>query len=790
MLKHYVKVALRLIKRSFLFSSINMLGFVFGMTAAFLIYLWIVDELTFEDFQKDADSIYRVVTVDKYDDGRLVKNGGGGSSALSHAFRSEFPQVEDATYFRGAGKRPFFCGDNKFEATVAYVDLTFFRFFSFPIVFGDPNRIHTEPSSVVISDRMARKLFGSENAVGKEFQGVFYGPVEYYKVVAVITVPRKSHIQADLFFTGSEYFKGSNIVFGSSWEPATRSLVYVKMGNTGMTYAERKRMSLLQKEHTGDDVYLMFQPLKEIHLHTDFEDLDVRNHGDQLLIWLFSVLALLVVFMGAFNFTTLSTARASLRFREIGARKVCGAKQRALMVQFLLESIVQAFISLILALALTELLLPFFNMLVDKDIRLGFSWEVLLFILFGILGIGALAGSYPALYMSSVNPLLAFKGGKISGKKGGFIKSLVCVQFFIAVLLVICTSVIFKQLYYMQHKDLGLDKENIISVKTNLWYEVDAFKREVLKNPNVRSVSMGTQIDNFMEGHDMETMRDFVWQTDDKEEKMKAAFLFVDGDFVKTYGIQVLQGEAMKSDFNAYWKLENRFVMINETALKLMHVENPIGMETNLGRIAAVVKDFNFSPLRKPILPVCISYIPEAMYSLHFKIAPENKQETIRFLKETYERMNPGYFFTYEFFEDALYRTYAPERQQGYISLIFTLIAIIIAMMGVFGLVSLSAQQRTKEIGIRKVNGAHTDRIVRMFCREYILRLAIAFVIACPVAYFLMHNWLAGFAFRTALSWWLFPLAGLVILLVTLLTVVGQCYRTASRNPLQSLRYE
>ena len=342
----------------------------------------------------------------------------------------------------------------------------------------------------------------------------------------------------------------------------------------------------------------------------------------------------------------------------------------------------------------------------------------------------------------------------------------------------------------MQHKDLGLDKENVVSVKTNLWYEVDAYKKEVLKNPNVKSVSMGTQIDNYLEGYDVESLKEFTWQTNDEMSKMKAAFLFADGDFVKTYGIQILKGEAMKSDYDAYWRYENRMVMINETAWKQMHVEDPIGIETNLGKIVGVVKDFNFSPLRKPILPVCIFYTPENMYSLHFKIAPENKAETIRFLKELYERMNPGQFFTYEFFDDALSRTYAPERQQGYVSLIFTFIAILIVMMGVFGLVALSVQQRTKEIGIRKVNGAHTERIVKMFCREYMLRLAIAFVVACPVAYFLMHNWLAGFAYRTTLSWWLFPLAGLIILLITLLTVIGQSYRSASQNPVKSLRYE
>lgn len=792
MLKHYFKVAIRLIKRSFLFSSINMLGFILGMTAAFLIYLWVVDELTFEDFQKNRNSIYRVIQVKQSDSGEITESA-STVAPLSETFRKQFPQVANATCIKYENKHSLKYGENTIEGNMAHVDTTFFDMFSFPVVEGDPSLMKTDPNQIVLAEPIARKLFGKESPIGKDVENFSYGRSQYYKVAAVVKVPRKSHIQTEIFRSRYAYFMPMDWRF-SEWIH-----VYIQLkDNVVLMEDDRKAMSRVWSDHGGGKVALAFQPLTDIHLKTRFEDAHIDNHGSMSQIYLFMALSILVIFMGAFNFMTLSTARASMRFREIGVRKVTGAKRKTLITQFLSESMVQAFLSLVLALALTELLLPLFNQMVEKDISLHFSWQVLLFIVLGIFGVGCLSGSYPAFYMSSLNPLLAFKGGKATGKKGGFIRALVCVQFVIAITLILCTSIVSKQLHYMQNKDLGLDRENIVSVQCNLWYDVGGFKQEVLKNPHVKSVAMGAPISDYLKGFSWEGQM-VEWNKDDGQvDSLRMVNIFADDDFVKTYGLTLLKGELLKADGAAYWNGTYEFpALINETAWKMMKVENPIGMTLKKAmwgggssKIVGVVKDFNFQALREKIKPAYIIYNPEALTWLHIKMDGENKAETLKFLKEKYETMNPGKVFTYQFFTDALRQNYAKEYQQNQVFMLFTILAILIAMMGVFGLVALSTQQRTKEIGVRKVNGAHADRIVKMFCYEYLRWLGIAFVIACPLGYLFMDRWLSGFAYQTAISWWLFPLAGLIILVITLLTVVGQTYRAASGNPVTSLRYE
>ena len=792
MLKHYFKVALRLIKRSFLFSSINMMGFVFGMTAAFLIYLWVVDEMTFEDFHKNGDSIYRVVTVEKAASGQLTESA-RAVAPLSETFRKDFPQVENATCIKYESYESLRFGKNTIEAKDAYVDTTFFDMFSFPIVAGNPNLLKTDPDQIVLSEIAARKLFGTASPIGKEVESYSYGRTTYFKVAAVLKVPRKSHIQFEMLRSRYAY------PFPMDWRFTERVQAYVQLKKeVVLTDADRQAMGRVLADHTGRAVMLAFQPLNDIHLKTKFKDGFIDNYGSMSQIYLFLALSVLVIFMGAFNFTTLSTARASLRFKEIGVRKVTGAKRKTLIMQFLSESLVQALLSLLLALALTELLLPLFNRMMEKDMALQLNWQVLLFVFFGIFAVGCLAGSFPAFYMSSLSPLLAFKGGKATGKKGALIKILVCVQFVIAITMILCTSIVFKQLHYLQNADLGMNKENIVSVESNLWYDVGNFKQEVLKNPKVKSVAMGAPISDYLKGHAWEGNTVEWYKEDGQVDSMRMVCIFADGDFVKTYGLTLLKGEAINADAAAYWNGTYEFpVIINETAWKQMRVENPIGLKLQKGlfgttavKVVGIVKDFNFQSLREAVKPAYLVFTPESLTWLHIKIAAENKSETLKFLKEKYEEMNPGKVFTYQFFTDALNQNYAREQQQSRMFMIFTILAILIAMMGVFGLVALSTAQRTKEIGIRKVTGAHSDRIVKMFCNEYIRSVGVAFLIACPLGYLFMNRWLSDFAYQTPVSWWLFPMAGLIIALITILTVVAQTWRAASRNPVSSLRYE
>ena len=802
MLRHYIKVALRLIRRSLLFSSINLMGFVLGLTAAFLIYLWVVDELTHDDCFRDGSLIYRVTELHR-EAGGEIKESPRLPRTLAMDFRQKFPQVEDATAIKYGDQYSYEAeGGKKMTVTEVYVDSTFFRFFTFPVVEGTPQRINENPNNVVISAELARKFFGSGSAVGQKLTfsfGSFTNDV--YTVVAVVDIPRKSHIRFELAMPMEAYGRGGVNI---NWNTFTESMhVYIKMKEgSAMLRSEAQSMSRLLADRGEKNVRLGFQPLHDIYLHTRFADPDVKQHGNLSTVYLFIALAVLVIFMGAFNFTTLSTARASLRYKEVGVRKVTGAKRRVLIGQFLSEGMVQACIALVLAMALTELTLPLFNRVMETDLRLEASWSVVFYMLFGIVGVGCLAGSYPAFYLSSINPLLAFKGGRKTGRKGGLIRGLVCVQFVIALVLMLLTGIVFKQLHYMQNKDMGLDKENIVCIYTSLWYNVGDFKQELLRNPDIKGVSMSSPIENFGEGTSYKDGNKVEWtDVDGRTDSLRMVQLWADGDFVKTFGMQLVKGKLMDDDFDNYWDHGmTKTAVINETAWRAMKVADPIGLEIRPEwggpmRIVGVVKDFNFQSMREQIKPAYIWYSPEAVQYLYIKIAPERRQQTLAFIKEKFEefaKRDDAFIkdFSYQFFSDKLNQNYAREQQQSRMLLFFTVLAILIAVMGVFGLVALSTEQRTKEIGIRKVNGAHSDRIVRMFCREYLVWVGIAFVVACPVGYWLMSNWLSEFAYQTPISWWLFLLVGLLTVLITLLTIVGQTWRKASQNPVESLRYE
>lgn len=802
MLRHYIKVALRLIRRSLLFSSINLMGFVLGLTAAFLIYLWVVDELTHDDCFRDGSRIYRVTEL-RRETGGEVKESPCLPRVLAMDFRQKFPQVEDATSIKYGDRHSYEAGVGKMiTADDVYVDSTFFRFFSFPVVEGVPQRINDDSKNVVLSADLARKFFGSAPAVGQKLTYSFGNSInDVYTVVAVVDIPRKSHIRFELAMPMEAYGRGGVNI---NWNIFTESMhVYIKMKEgSAMLRSEAQSMSRLLADRGEKNVRLGFQPLHDIYLHTRFADPDVKQHGNLSTVYLFIALAVLIIFMGAFNFTTLSTARASLRYKEVGVRKVTGAKRRVLIGQFLSEGMVQACIALLLALALTELTLPLFNRVMETDLRLEASWSVVFYMLFGIVGVGCLAGSYPAFYLSSVNPLLAFKGGRKTGRKGGLIRGLVCVQFVIALVLMLLTGIVFKQLHYMQNKDMGLDKENIVTIYTSLWYNVGEFKQELLRNPDIKGVSMSTDLGNFGEGTSFKDGSKVEWtDVDGRTDSLRMVQLWADGDFVKTFGMELVKGKLMDSDFGGYWdSSKEKTTVINETAWRAMKVADPIGMEIRSEwgiplRIVGVVKDFNFQSMREQIKPAYIWYSPEAVQYLYIKIAPERRQQTLAFIKEKFEefaKRDDAFIkgFSYQFFSDKLNQNYAREHQQSRMLLFFTVLAIVIAVMGVFGLVALSTEQRTKEIGIRKVNGAHSDRIVRMFCREYLVWVGIAFVVACPVGYWLMSSWLSEFAYQTPISWWLFLLAGLLTVLITLLTVVGQTWRKASQNPVESLRYE
>ncbi|HDY67152.1 MAG TPA: FtsX-like permease family protein [Candidatus Scalindua sp.] len=494
---------------------------------------------------------------------------------------------------------------------------------------------------------------------------------------------------------------------------------------------------------------------------------------------------------------TLTTARATYRAKEVAVKKVFGSGRRQLIIQYTSEAILQTFIALILGLILIQVLLPWFNVVTNKEIIVNLELWVIISAIFFSLIVGIISGLYPALYLTAFSPLLVFKSGTQSGSKAGFIKILVTFQFIISIGLIICTGYIHKQLHYIRNKDLGINKENVLIIQTSLWYDVDRYKQEILNNPNVISASAS-----------MSSPADFYWTTDDvtwegKQTSDMTAMseVFVDEDFAETYGLKVIKGDFISTESEDYWltgedsvKYKSLFsfpAVINETAWKMMGFDDPIGKRFNDNNIiVGVVKDFHFKPLQEKVMPLIIKYNPEAIFCLNIRIRPENMSQTIAYIKEIYEKHRPERGFSYSFFEDELANKYMTEQRQGKIFLYFTLLSILISSLGVFGLAVFSAARRTREIGIRKVFGGSLSRILILLIKDFSKWILVAFCLVSPLAWYTIQQWAQTFAYRTEISWWIFVLSGLLVYLIAILTVIWVSFRVADRNPVETLRNE
>jgi putative ABC transport system permease protein len=546
---------------------------------------------------------------------------------------------------------------------------------------------------------------------------------------------------------------------------------------------------------------LMFQPLADIHLHSDYENFFYdRNPGSYKYVWIFSGLAFLIVLMASLNFSVLSVARASERATEIGIKKVNGAGRIVIFGQFMAESVFQTFLATILALIIIWLVLPWFNELSGKELVLKISvrFALSLFLLTSIVGI--IAGIYPSLYLSSLNPVGIFRGGSVTGSRSNFIRLLVTAQFSIAIFFIISTSLFVKQLNYIHNKDLGIDDKNMVVVPTGLWYDNKEFKEELLRNPSVISASASTYAPVDYGFHHGITLNH-----QGRTDTLQTSLLFVDEDFAETYKLEIIKGQFLQMDYSDYWKdgedAEKRRkegkeytisipIVINETAEKKLGFDDPIGQRIGNDVIVGVVKDFHFRPLHYPIGPLIMTNNPENIMTLNVRISPEKRTETIRYIRETFMKYRDNREFSYAFFNDLLDQKYQAETRLRNITTAFAMLAIIISVMGILGMAFFSTDRRTKEIGIRKVTGAETSEILFLLNRDFVKWVLVAFVIATPVAIIVLHKWLQNFAYKTTLSWWIFALAGLSATLIAVIAVSLQSWRASNRNPVEALRYE
>lgn len=783
-----------------LFSLITFVGFTFGIAAGLLIYLWVFNELNFDKFHMDYQRIYRVLTLSKQ--GNEVVKSASCYRPVPATLKRDYPQIEYATYLSyGSEDSPLQKeeGGEKIEALPVWVNNDFFSIFNgFTFIEGEAFDAIQNPSGIILSETVAQKLFGNEPALGKTIIIDKYTK-EVYTVTGVVRIPLQSHIDFGYILTEVNREVAG---YSNHWGDKSHVHVYIKLRENAQidqTFLSQVTNHISRYSNKTDK--LLFQPLADIHLHSDYQtSIYDKNIGHYKYVWIFSGLALLVILMASLNFSVLSVARASERSTEIGIKKVNGAGKSHIIGQFMGESVFQTLLATVAALVFIVLLLPWFNELTGQELHLNLSSRLIFNLLIITLATGASAGIYPSLFLASLSPIRIFKGGTLTGSRTGLIRILVSVQFSIAIFFIVTTLVFLKQLNYIRNKDLGLNHQNIVVIPTGLWYNNSEFKNELKKNPQVLSVSASCY-----------APVDFGWETtlslnhQGVSDSLNISLFWVDEDFAETYQLEMVKGQFLQMDYSAFWKEWEKSkksrqegkqytvsipVVINQTAEKMLGFADPIGQRIGNNVIVGVVKDFHFRPLHHPIGPVMLLNDPQNIMTLNVKIAAQNREETIKYIRDVYRQYRNQRGFSYSFFDDLLTEKYQQEIRLKNMALLFCLMAIGISLLGILGMSVYSVNQRIKEIGIRKVNGATVSKILEMLNREFLKWVIISFAIATPVAWFVLHRWLENFAYQTSLSWWIFALAGIIALTIALLTVSWQSWRAATRNPVEALKYE
>jgi putative ABC transport system permease protein len=790
MLKNYLIVALRSLRKHKAYSLINITGLAIGMACSILIFLWVRDELSFDRFHADAARIVRVYR----DKARTVP---GSSSALTSppmaaAFKKDFPEVLRSTRFGTWQRRLVTNGDKSFTETgYMHADPDFFEMFSFPFVKGDPKTAFSIPNSVVLTESAARKYFGADDPMGRTltvdraFDIVVTGVVQ--------DPPSNSSLKFSMLspFTLllSKYIGEEN---ADRWGFNSFSTFLLLAPDVRAADFNAKLDGYLQRYAADDTDRLAVQPLTDIHLRSAVGHEPFAT-GSIKYVWIFSALSLFILAIASINFMNLTTARYAKRAREVGMRKVVGAGRPQLVRQFLAESILTSLLALGAALILVELMLPSFNTLSGKALAAnGLEKLPVLLSCFGIaLATGLLSGIYPALFLSSFRPIRVLKGG-VRGAGGGaaFRKTLVVLQFSLSVFLITGTAVISRQMSYMRTKDLGFDKERIIHLRLfgELVGKYPVIRERLLQNPDVVSVTASLALPTDIQNSPGTP----EWEGKDPNAKWDIRADFVDFDYIETFRVPIIEGRSFSQDYPTD---ADEAYIVNEEAVRRMGLKRPVvgqrfafwGRE---GRIVGVMQDAHFQNLHRKIEPLVFKIFPDWFRFLYVRLRAGDTPAVLASIEKTWASLHLGYPFDYRFLDEDFDNLYRAEARMGTLFRTFAALAVFIACLGLFGLASFMAEQRTKEIGIRRILGASIPGITTMMSREYAVLVLAANVAAWPAAWFFMGRWLRGFAYRAELSVWSFFASGAIALAVALLTVGILSVKAASANPADALRYE
>lgn len=784
MLQHNLILTLRSYMRYKSAFLINLIGLSTGLACTLLIYLWVNSEFQVNQFHEKGDRLYQVLANHSTTNG--ISTNRATPALLPQTLAQTMPEVEYATAESWTGAYTLSYQETNIKATGQYAGEDYFNVFSYELLQGDKNEVLKDKSAVVISEDLAIKLFGTTtDVVGqmvdfmhfKQFQvsGIFKSP------------PASSTHQFDFIMTFDEFKESRSWIL--DWKNNAPSTFVVLKEGTDLTAFNDKIEDVI-RANNGEPNMTPFAVLySDLYLHGKFEN-GKPTDGKIASVRLIGLIAFFILAIACINFMNLSTARVSRRMKEIGIKKAVGASRKSLIFQFMGESIIMAFISIIVALMLVWLVLPEFNNITDKSLSLVFTKDLIL-TLAAVLGItGILSGSYPALYLSGFKPVNILKGQAPSSLRELFMrKGLVVFQFVLSIVLIVSVLVVQKQIAFTEQKNIGFNKDNIVSFEAEgeLELKLEPFLEELRKVPGV---ILASSTAHSIAGSYTGSTYDVTWDGKPADEVVAMEYMRVNHDFIELLDFKIIEGRSFSKEF----KTDIGKVIFNEEAIKAMGLENPVGKIVNVWgtdrRVLGVAKNFHFRSFHEKVGPAFFVLKPHDTWVVMAKLAAGSEQQTLKGIQSLYNELNPGFNFDYQFLDDSYAAQYRNEQRTATLSKYFATVAIIISCLGLFGLAAFTAERRVKEIGIRKILGSSTGNIVRLLSGDFTKMVVMAIVIAIPISYFMAADWLQGFEYRISLEWWFFASAGLLALAIAWLTVGFQTLKAATINPAKCLRSE
>ncbi|RDC65415.1 ABC transporter permease [Adhaeribacter pallidiroseus] len=786
MLTNYLKIALRNLLRHKGFSFINISGLALGMTCSILIMLWVQDERSFNQFHAQLNRLYRVMEVQHYG-GNSDFTFDATPGPLGENLPQDIPEVAQAVTLHPGFNLLFTHENQALKQNGTYAGPDFFRMFSFPFTQGNPQTALKQPKSIAISETMAQTYFRSTNVVGKTIK---VNNKDTYQITGVFKdVPKNSSLQFDWVMPFTDYVQENDWV--KDWDNNGPKTYVLLQPNTSQATVDQKIKHYLATKKKESTIDLFLQPVGDMYLQGNFKSSNVPVGGRIEYVRLFAIVAVFILVIACINFMNLATARSARRAKEVGVRKVIGAGQRELIGQFSGESMLITLLAIVFALGLAQLLIPVFNQLTDKAIAIPYQDPQFILAVASIALItGLLSGSYPALFLASFEPVKVLKGTlRFNTSTIWFRKGLVVFQFILSSVLIVSALVVYSQVQYIRTKNLGLNRDNVayVYLEGKLKEQAAPLRNDLLRSPDIKQATIANQ-NPLMVGSSTGNVQ---WAGKTPKADVLFSVLATQYDYLKTMDIPLKAGR----DFSKEFGTDTSNFVINEEAARLMNMRDPIGQKIQVmgvtGQIIGVTKDFHSSSMHTAMQPLILILNPKyAADYLFVRLATGKTKDGLAQMEKLVKQYNPGYPFEYHFLDEDFEQMYKSEAMIGQLAYYFAFLAIFISCLGLFGLALFTAEQRTKEISIRKVLGASVFNITRMLSLDFLKLVLLANIIAWPLAAYVMHNWLQNFEYRTNLAWWIFALAGGSTLIIALLTVSYHAIRTAVTNPVTSLRSE